>query len=87
MLFPKLFFSLIQRDAFSSVELLDAGPNGDERFSALQAMEHCLVAFSVLDHQLSAAIHGEHERSLLVLKSPHVLFDVALKLGNGANLS
>jgi hypothetical protein len=50
MLFPKLFFSLIQRDTFSSIELLDAAPNGDERFSALQAIEHYLVAFSVLDH-------------------------------------
>src|SRR5580698_4188417 len=87
MLCTELFFRPIERDGFPAFKLFHAMSDGSQGFGALQALEHDLVAFGVLDDEFGSAVNGEDKRRFVLFEPANIVLDVALKLGNGANLS
>jgi kynurenine formamidase len=78
-----LFFSSVKGHRFGAFDLIVCR----RRFGPPQSFQKKLVAFGVLDDQFGAAVHGEHEWSFLLFEPANVVFDIALELRNGANIS
>jgi hypothetical protein len=82
MFSPESPLRLIEGDSFAAFELLHALADGSYRFGSLQAVEECLIAIGILDDDFSAAVNCQNQRRLLSLYPPHVIFEIALKLGD-----
>jgi hypothetical protein len=62
MFLPETLLSLIERNAVAELELLHALPDSSDGFGALQTFENLLITFRILDDELRATVHGEHQR-------------------------
>jgi len=87
MLCPEILFRFIQWNGLPAFKLIYATLDGRERFGPIQAFQHDLVAFGVLDDEFCPPVNRKDKRGLVLLQSTNVVLDVALKLRNGANLS
>jgi hypothetical protein len=87
MLLPKSLSGFFQRNSLTLPSLLYAPAKGGHSLRAFEPVEHQLVAFSVLNDKLGAAVDGQHEGRLLLLQTTDVVFDVTLELGDGTDFS
>src|SRR5687767_2073232 len=87
MLTPKLLERLTNRAGLSSLFWLECDAQGRDSLRAFQAVQHLLVRFGVLHHDLRLTVHREHERVAGLLHALDVVSGVSLEVRERTNLS
>src|SRR5271157_6006855 len=87
MSFSEQSLRLGKGDSFAAVELFHPLTDGCDGFGALQPVQQGLITAGILNHECGPAVNSQNQRGFPGFEPPDISLEIALKLGDRANLA